>query len=103
MVMTNRRGHTWKLKEGEENLRRKQGQDKEDDSCQECGGKERKAEKERKQKNWRSRKRKPSSHQIYDKPWCLWSASQDEKQTVTLQVPEPGEKLGRMKKISMKV
>ena len=44
MVMTNRRGHVRKLKGGEENLRRKEGQDKEDENSQECGGNARKGE-----------------------------------------------------------
>ena len=47
MVMTNRRGHEWKLKDGEENLRRKEGQDKEDDNCQKCGGNVRKEKREK--------------------------------------------------------
>ena len=47
MVMTNRRGHVWKLEEGEENLRRKEGEDKEDDNSQECGGNVQKEERKR--------------------------------------------------------
>ena len=43
------------MEEDEENLRRKQGQDKENDCPRECGGDVRKGERKR-QKNWRSRK-----------------------------------------------
>ena len=50
MVMKNRRGHVWKVKEGKEILRRKQGQDKEDDNSKECGGNVRKTERKKEKK-----------------------------------------------------
>ena len=55
-------------------------------------------QKERKQKNWRSKERETIQPPKLGQP--LVFMSQDEKPSVTLRETEPGEKSGGMEKIS---